>query len=189
MKRRGAGVHATAMIVGETGVLILGPSGAGKSRLALALLAAASRIEQFAALVGDDRVWLRGVNGRLVASGAPGTAGLIERRAGGLVAVDWEPAALIQLVLDLNPPGAPWPRYPEEPNILVPDGVKTPRLAVDSSGSAADQAQAALERIARMAKESCAGKRISLEQCAAVHKNSQLASSPAALSTQDAPAG
>ena len=34
----GAGLHATAVIYGESGVLILGPSGSGKSALALALL-------------------------------------------------------------------------------------------------------------------------------------------------------
>ena len=36
-----AGLHATAVVYGEHGVLILGPSGSGKSALALALLAKA----------------------------------------------------------------------------------------------------------------------------------------------------
>ncbi len=81
----GTGIHATAVVYGESGVLILGPSGSGKSALALALLARARDIGVFGALVGDDRVWARAVEGRLVASGSPKLAGLIERRAVGLV--------------------------------------------------------------------------------------------------------
>ena len=37
-----SGLHATAVIDGESGVLILGPSGSGKSALALALMARAT---------------------------------------------------------------------------------------------------------------------------------------------------
>ena len=44
------GLHATAAILGEDGVLILGASGAGKSALALALLARARATNAFAAL-------------------------------------------------------------------------------------------------------------------------------------------
>ena len=40
--RREASLHATAVVHGESGVLILGPSGSGKSALALALMARAS---------------------------------------------------------------------------------------------------------------------------------------------------
>ena len=82
------GLHATAVIFGEDGVLILGPTGAGKSALALALLARARATNRFAALVGDDRVWAHAVAGRLVVRGAPATAGLVERRMSGLVSVD-----------------------------------------------------------------------------------------------------
>ena len=49
-------MHATAVIYGDYGVLILGPSGSGKSALALALLARARSAGLFAALIGDDRV-------------------------------------------------------------------------------------------------------------------------------------
>ena len=54
---RGTGIHATAVVYGESGVLILGPSGSGKSALALALLARARDSGLFGALIGDDRVW------------------------------------------------------------------------------------------------------------------------------------
>ena len=81
----GTGIHATAVVYGESGVLIFGPSGSGKSALALALLARARDTAVFGALVGDDRVWAREVEGRLIASGSSKLAGLIERRSVGLV--------------------------------------------------------------------------------------------------------
>ena len=49
---RGIGLHATAVVHGESGVLILGPTGSGKSALALALLARARSAGEFGALVG-----------------------------------------------------------------------------------------------------------------------------------------
>ena len=56
MQSGGTGIHATAIVYGEMGVLILGPSGSGKSALALALLARAHDAAAFGAIVGDDRV-------------------------------------------------------------------------------------------------------------------------------------
>src|SRR4249919_3981593 len=55
----GTSVHATAVIHGESGVLILGPSGSGKSALALALMARATGEGAFGALIGDDRIYVR----------------------------------------------------------------------------------------------------------------------------------
>ena len=54
-------VHASAVLVGERGVLIRGASGAGKSLMALALVERVRRDGGFAALVADDRVWLEAV--------------------------------------------------------------------------------------------------------------------------------
>ena len=68
-------LHATAVVHGESGVLILGPSGSGKSALALALMARASSAGAFGALIGDDRIFVRKVEGQLVASGAANMAG------------------------------------------------------------------------------------------------------------------
>ena len=79
-------VHATAVVYGESGVLILGPSGSGKSALALALMARARSVGAFAALIGDDRVYVREAEGgRILVSGAASTAGIIERRTVGLL--------------------------------------------------------------------------------------------------------
>jgi serine kinase of HPr protein (carbohydrate metabolism regulator) len=169
------GLHATAVIFGEDGVLILGRSGTGKSALALALLARARATNRFAALVGDDRVWARGAAGRLVARGAAATAGLIERRMAGLVSVDCEPAAVVRLAVELGKPGRDWPRMPKEPDVLMICGIRTPRLALPSNQSATDQAVAVEERLSGAMKGGAEGKGISLEQSAAVHKNGKVA--------------
>ena len=129
---RGTGMHATAVVYGECGVLIFGSSGSGKSALALALLARARDLRNFGALVGDDRIWARSVGGRLVASGAPKLAGLIERRAAGLFATPHEPAAVIGLFVELSEPGRVWPRLPNDPDVVTVEGVQLSRLALNS---------------------------------------------------------
>jgi HPr kinase/phosphorylase len=176
----GTSLHATAVVHGERCVLILGPSGSGKSALALALMARASAAGAFCALIGDDRIFVSGAHGRLIARGAPSMAGVIERRAVGLVEVRHEPAAVVRLAVELCDRGRRWPRMPEEDNDLVVDEVKLPRMALDSDLSACDQALAVDERLAAMAGKNTAGLGISLEHCAAVHKNGCVGNSPPA---------
>jgi HPr kinase/phosphorylase len=164
-------LHATAVIHGESGVLILGPSGSGKSALALALMAHASASGAYSALVGDDRVFVSEADGRLIARGAANVAGLIERRTAGLIRVRHEPAAVMRLAVELGEPGRRWPRMPEEDDGLMVGEVTLPRLALDSELSVCDQVIAVGERLAVLAAESPARSGISLEHCAAVHKN------------------
>jgi len=165
------GLHATAVIHGESGVLILGPSGSGKSALALALMARASEKDAFAALIGDDRIYVRKADGRLVASGAANMAGIIERRTAGLIEVRHEPTAIVRLAVELSERGCQWPRMPDDHDGVIVAGVRLPRLALDSGLSAGDQALAVEERLAVLAAENSSRIRISLEHCAAVHKN------------------
>ncbi len=165
----GRGLHATAVVFGESGVVIIGPSGSGKSALALALLAHAKMTGRFAALLGDDRVWLRAESGRLIASGAQHMAGLIERRATGLQAAASEPAAVVRLVVDLSGRDRTWPRWPGEPNETVFEGVRVPRLALSSVAGAADNAVSVDDRLNLLSRSEGAHA-ISLEQSAAVHK-------------------
>jgi HPr kinase/phosphorylase len=172
--------HATAVVLGEHGVLVLGPSGAGKSALALALLAAARGAGLFGALVGDDRIYLEASAGRLIASGAPHMAGAIERRAAGLLSVRSEPAAVVRLAVELSGAGKSWPRMPEGDDFLTIRTVPVPRLALSSSESPADQAIAVDERLGIVTQRTGPRKRISLEQCAAVHKNRRVAAPPPA---------
>ena len=144
----GTSLHATAVIHGESGVLILGPSGSGKSALALALMARAAAAGAFCALIGDDRVFVRKAGDRLIARGAANMAGVIERRMAGLVVVRHEPAAIVRLAVELCQRGHRWPRMPDDDAGFVVGEVALPRLALDSGLSACDQALAVEERLA-----------------------------------------
>ena len=147
------GLHATAVIHGESGVLILGPSGSGKSALALALMARASGAGAFGALIGDDRIFVRKAEGRLVASGAANMAGIIERRTAGLVTVRHEPASIVRLAVELSERERQWPRMPDDHGCMIVGEVRLPRLALDSGLSVCDQALAVEERLAVLPAE------------------------------------
>ena len=149
----GASLHATAMIHGESGVLILGPSGSGKSALALALLARARTTGVFGALIGDDRIFVSKAHGRLIARGAANMAGVIERRSAGLITVPYEPGAVVRLAVELCERGRRWPRMPDDNQSLIVGEVMIPRLALDSDLSVCDQALAVEERLAVLAAE------------------------------------
>jgi HPr kinase/phosphorylase len=144
-------LHASAVVVGESGLLLRGPSGAGKSALALALIARAHEAAIFAALIGDDRIFVRACGGRLLARGVPGFEGLVERRFEGVLAVAHEPFAVARLVVDLSGRGQPPPRMPEQSERIVELlGVRLPRIALDPAHGPLDHAYAALESLARL---------------------------------------
>ena len=127
-------VHASAVLLGRRAVLIRGPSGAGKSRLALELIEAErGGALRFARLVGDDRVHLESVGGRLLVRPAESIVGLIELRGVGILRRDHEPCAIVGLLVDLAAPDAE--RLPETGEASI-HGVSLPRLAV-ASGVAA----------------------------------------------------
>ena len=123
-------VHATAIVIGESGVLIRGASGAGKTSLAFALVDAARRSGRYAAFVADDRVALTTMNGRLVARCPETIAGLAERRGHGIEEVEHVSAAVIRLVADLVDAGMVV-RLPEavEEEVEI-DGLRLPRQAI-----------------------------------------------------------
>jgi len=121
-------VHASAVLVGARAVLIRGPAGAGKSKLAFALIVAAqSGQPRFARLVADDRVLLEAHRGRLLARAVPALAGLLEVRGAGIQRVEFEPAAVVGLVVDLAADDAE--RFPAPQTAMI-NGVSVPRLAV-----------------------------------------------------------
>jgi HPr kinase/phosphorylase len=125
-----ATVHASAVLAGRSAVLIRGPAGAGKSRLALALIhAAKSGLMTFARLVADDRVELTASHGRLLARPPETLAGLIEVRGLGIRRLDYEPVAVIGLVVDLAMAEAErLPREVEREALF--SGIKIPRLSI-----------------------------------------------------------
>lgn len=96
----GAGnIHATAIVVGTTGMLFIGPSGCGKSALALACLGSARRAGHFSALVADDQVFITLHNGKVVANRPDTIAGLIEVRACGIACMESLAAAVMHCVV------------------------------------------------------------------------------------------
>ncbi len=134
--------HASVVVVGERGLLLLGASGAGKSSLADRMIAEARARGLFAGLVGDDRVALLVCAGRLVASAHPAVAGWIERRGTGIVAIDHLPRAVISAVVSIeaNPP-----RFSEESErFMVIKGVKLPLLRLQADQDLAARAHLAL---------------------------------------------
>ena len=125
-----ATIHASAVLVGSRAVLIRGSSGAGKSRLALDLIdAAQSGRVPFARLVADDRALIEAASGRLLVRPGPGLEGLIEVRGLGIRRLQFEPVAVVGLVIDLAADDAA--RLPEDENTWTTlAGVRLPRLAL-----------------------------------------------------------
>jgi serine kinase of HPr protein (carbohydrate metabolism regulator) len=128
-------IHASAVAIGEAGVLIRGRSGAGKSALALALITLARQAGLFARLVGDDRIALSARAGRLLARPVAPLEGLVERRGLGLTPEPYLPAVVIRLIVDLDEEPARMP----EPEDLVARlaGIDLPRLRM--TGRAGDE--------------------------------------------------
>ena len=81
-------IHATAIVVGKTGLLFSGPSGWGKSMLAFTCMTEARRLGLFTALVADDQVLLSAEAGAVIATCPPSIAGLMELRGTGIVRQD-----------------------------------------------------------------------------------------------------
>jgi HPr kinase/phosphorylase len=108
-------LHASAVALGESGVLIRGPSGVGKSSVALALVEAFRRRGDFARLVGDDRIAARVSAGRVLLSPHRAIAGLAEWRGIGLIEQDYEASVVLALIVELMPEGSgqSLPRMPE----------------------------------------------------------------------------
>ena len=120
-------IHASAVAVGERGILIRGSSGSGKSALALALIDD-PRLD--ARLIGDDRLILSDGENGVVARPPEAIAGLIEVRGVGIVTLPYVAEASIALVVDLLP-AAECPRHPDEAErttLLL--GRPVPRLAL-----------------------------------------------------------
>lgn len=99
LKARPPNIHATALVVGETGILIQGPAGSGKSRLAAGFIQAAGAAGRFAALVADDQVLIRAAGGRIVALAPEPTEGLFEIRGAGIVRVPFLRRAVMHIAV------------------------------------------------------------------------------------------
>jgi HPr kinase/phosphorylase len=151
-------LHATAVVLGEAGILIQGPSGSGKSHLALALLALARTRGMFACLIGDDRVSFLPSHQRIVVNGARNVRGLIERRGIGVLTVPVEPCAVLRLIVDLLVKGEQCARMPEEEDLrIVMHGINVARMAFEAGTAPVDQAFAVLERLDNLSHKNVFG--------------------------------
>jgi len=126
-------VHATAIAVGNRGVLIRGPSGSGKSDLALRCLAygPSTLLREPVTLVADDQVlltsdWSQGTP-RLGASAPQTLRGKIEVRGVGILEVAVRDAVDIALVADIAHEGS-IERYPEPWPKVVLLGMEVPQI-------------------------------------------------------------
>ncbi|WP_271603501.1 HPr kinase/phosphorylase [Bradyrhizobium sp. CCBAU 45384] len=126
----GPSVHASAVKVGSSAVLIRGPSGAGKSRLAFDLIMAGrSGVVESSVLVGDDRVHLATVGQEIEVRPVPVLAGLIEIRGLGIRCCDFVEHATVGLVVDLDAEDAERLPPPESLKTTI-FGVEIPRIPV-----------------------------------------------------------
>lgn len=117
-----SGLHQlTCVAIDGRGVIIDGPPGSGKSSLALAL------IDRRARLVGDDGLALATLGGKLIASPAPATAGLIEVRNLGIVTMPYADQVPVSLVLMLDPDA---PRFIDAPEWREVLGVQIPLVCL-----------------------------------------------------------
>lgn len=142
-------VHATAVVVGEAGILIRGRSGRGKSALALALIELAREHGLFGRLIGDDRVMVESCGGRALLSGAPQVASLIERRGYGLESQAFEKTAVARLVVDLLDESVKAARMPEAADEIATLGeIRLRRRVFDDSTRPFERARAVLAALA-----------------------------------------
>lgn len=128
-------LHATALVLGDRGLLIQGGSGAGKSTLALSLIRKSGLAGRFARLVSDDQVELAARAGRLVAGAPASIAGLVEVYGLSPTIVAYEERAVIDLVVRLVGVGQA-PRFQEEGQVAIA-GCRLPVLDLPSRNAEA----------------------------------------------------
>ncbi len=140
-------VHATAIAVGERGILILGPSGSGKTTLAAALIDHFSRCGKFSRLIGDDQLFVAARNGRLIARVPAGIAGLVEVPGLGPQPVPFEPAAVIDLSVRLAPADSVERFQDDAFEVIAGCGLPSIKLAERHVGAALPAVIASLRRL------------------------------------------
>ena len=94
-------LHATALTIGDRGVLIRVSSVRARRRWHWRCLPALIRRGRNARLVSDDQVLLLPCDGRLICTAPPTIAGLVEVRGATPKAIGHEPSAMIDLLVDL----------------------------------------------------------------------------------------
>lgn len=128
-------IHATAILIGERGVLVSGASGSGKTTLALALIDHCHPQGLFSRLVGDDQLFVMAHAGRLVCRAPAAIEGLVEVPGRGPRPVPFEAGAVIDLHVRLLPAGEV-ARFQEDADDTIA-GCLVPRIDVAERNIAA----------------------------------------------------
>ena len=127
-------VHATALLLGDRGLMVTGPSGSGKTTLALTLIRQAVSAGRFARLIADDQLFVHARQGRIIAVCPETIAGLAEVHGLGPWPLSHLRSAVINLVVRLVLPGdAPRLFDPLSETIV---GVALPRLDLQARNTA-----------------------------------------------------
>ena len=131
----GETVHATSIVVGQTGLLFLGPSGSGKSSAAFASLSEAMALGWNAALIADDRTILTVHADHCIASCPEPIRGLVELRGTGIIPFRQVDRAVLHCVVALTEPSAAT-RFPREPETFSCNGASMPLMRLWHDGAA-----------------------------------------------------
>ncbi|MFS8047205.1 HPr kinase/phosphorylase [Rhizobium sp. BR 314] len=128
-------IHATAIVVGKTGLLFLGPSGSGKSTLAFSCLAAAKPLGLNAMLVADDRVLIAKREGSIIAECPPSIAGLMEIRYTGIVHMPYVSKAEMHFAIRPVDPATAERLPPEDEQIDIADSIQLPLIRLSAASA------------------------------------------------------
>ena len=131
-------MHATAVAIAGSGVMICGKSGSGKSDLALRL------IDRGASLVSDDHVEVTKRDDQLFLNPPATIAGKLEVRALGIFELDYLPDVALRLIVNLKDDPD---RFPLDRQVMILLGLTVPCCTLDAmESSAAIKAEWALRR-------------------------------------------
>ncbi|WP_047453887.1 HPr kinase/phosphorylase [Rhizobium rhizogenes] len=125
-------IHATAIVVGKTGLLFLGASGSGKSSLAFSCLAAAKPLGLAAALVADDQVFITSRDGAVIAECPPSIAGLMEIRYTGIVRLPHVSEAEMHFAIRPVDPATAERLPPENEQVDVTGSIRLPLIRLSA---------------------------------------------------------
>lgn len=113
-------LHASCVAIGGKGVLLLGKSGSGKSDLALRL------IDSGAKLVADDRVEIKAIGKKLIATAPAKTKDKLEIRGVGIIKISAKDK--IELALAVSLVGRDAVERLPEPIFFDCEGLQIPLL-------------------------------------------------------------
>jgi len=121
-------IHATAIVIGKTGLLFMGPSGWGKSMLAFTCITEAQRIGISAKLVADDQVFISRHENEVIAECPDSIGGMIELRGTGIVSMPHQGRAPMQYAIIPGNASGPDRLPPDGERIELGNGIKLPAI-------------------------------------------------------------